>query len=162
MGSIFLCLLSSSSFCPSSIFRESLGHSLFPGRPFCPFHPGLPCYPGILGLRAGATSRRPSSGEGWMDRSTHHPSRGSSCCWRMSRDATPLGATAPPPRRLSSASPTHPPALPGLQSLAPGPSRGGGHHRTVCSLTPVWRRPHSGPGGRSFQSTSLVMGGSQI
>jgi hypothetical protein len=58
MGSVFLCLLTSSSFCPSSIFRESLGHSLFPGRPFCPSHPGLPCYPGILGLRAGATSRR--------------------------------------------------------------------------------------------------------
>jgi hypothetical protein len=38
--------------------------SLFPGRPFCPSHPGLPRYPGILGLRAGANSRRPSSGEG--------------------------------------------------------------------------------------------------
>jgi hypothetical protein len=54
------CLLTSSSFCPSSDFRESLGRSLSSGRPFCPSHPGLPCYPGILGLRAGATSRRPS------------------------------------------------------------------------------------------------------
>ena len=64
MGSVFSCLLSSSSFCPSSVYRESLGHSLFPGRPFCPSHPGLPCCPGILGLRAGAASRRPYSGEG--------------------------------------------------------------------------------------------------
>jgi len=64
---LFLCLLPSSFFCPSSAYRESLGHSLFPGRPFCPSHPGLPCYPGILGLRAGANSRRPSSGEGgWV------------------------------------------------------------------------------------------------
>jgi hypothetical protein len=63
MGSFFR-LLSSSFFCPSSVYRESLGHSLFPKRPFCPSHPGLPCCPGILGLWAGATSRRPSSGEG--------------------------------------------------------------------------------------------------
>jgi hypothetical protein len=68
MGSVFLCLLlTSSSFCPSSVFRESLGHSLSSGRPFYPSHPGLPCCPGILGLRAGAASRRPSSGEGgWI------------------------------------------------------------------------------------------------
>jgi len=26
----------------------------------------------------------------------------------------------------------------------------------------AWRRPHSGPGGRSFQSTSVVMRVSQI
>jgi hypothetical protein len=63
MGSVFLCLLAS-SFCPSSAYRESLGHSLSSGRPFCPSHPGLPCRPGILGLWAGANSRRPSSGEG--------------------------------------------------------------------------------------------------
>jgi hypothetical protein len=119
--------LPSSSFCPSSVFRESLGHSLFPGRPFCPFHPGLPRYPGILGLRAGAASRRSLFGrrsDGFL--SAHRPAGGSSCYWRMSRDATPLGATAPPPRRLSSASPIHPPALSGHQSRAPGPSRGGG------------------------------------
>jgi hypothetical protein len=62
----FLCLLSSSSFCPSSVFRESLGHSLFPERPFCPSHPGLLRYPGILRLRAGATSRRSLFGRGMM------------------------------------------------------------------------------------------------
>jgi hypothetical protein len=74
----FSCLLISSFFCPSSVFRESLGHSLSSGRPFCPSHPGLPCYPGILGLRAGATSRRslfgrrsdrslcPSPRQGWL------------------------------------------------------------------------------------------------
>jgi hypothetical protein len=57
MGSIFL---SSDflSFRPFSDYRESLGHSLSSERPFCPSHPGLPCYPGILGLRAGANSRR--------------------------------------------------------------------------------------------------------
>jgi hypothetical protein len=138
-----------SSFCPSSAYRESLGHSLFPGRPFYPFHPGLPRCPGF-----GATGGRHfpplplREAERWS--SLHRPAGGSSCCWRMSRDATPLGATAPPPRRLSSASPIHPPALSGLQSRAPGPSRGGGHRRTVCSLMPAGRRPHSGPGGRSF------------
>jgi hypothetical protein len=67
MGSDFLCLLTSSSFRPSSAYRESLGRSLSSGRPFCPSHPGLPCCPGIMGLRAGAASRRPSSGEGrWI------------------------------------------------------------------------------------------------
>jgi hypothetical protein len=90
MGSVFLCLLTSSSFRPSSVYRESLGHSLSSGRPFCPSHPGLPCYPGILGLRAGANSRRPSSGEGWMDYSLHHPSRGSS-------HRTKGGPEVPPP-----------------------------------------------------------------
>jgi hypothetical protein len=53
MGSVFLCLLTSSSFCPSSAYRESLGHSLFPERPFYPFHPGLPRCPGL-----GATGGR--------------------------------------------------------------------------------------------------------
>jgi hypothetical protein len=67
MGSIFLLSSDFSSFCPSSVYRESLGHSLSSGRPFCPSHPGLPCYPGILGLWAGAASRRPYSGEGgWV------------------------------------------------------------------------------------------------
>jgi hypothetical protein len=89
MGSFFR-LLPSSPFRPASVFRESLGHSLSSGRPFYPSHPGLPCYPGIQGLRAGATSSRPSSGEGWMGHSTHHPSRGSS---RRTR----RGPEAPPP-----------------------------------------------------------------
>jgi hypothetical protein len=54
MGSISLCLLlTSSSFCPSSFFWESLGRSPFPGRPFYPFHPGLPRCPGF-----GATGGR--------------------------------------------------------------------------------------------------------
>jgi hypothetical protein len=52
MGSVF-CLLTSSSFCPSSAYRESLGYSLSSGRPFCPFHPGLPRCPGF-----GATGGR--------------------------------------------------------------------------------------------------------
>jgi hypothetical protein len=52
MGSVF-CLLTSSFFCPSSVFRESLGQSLSSGRPFCPFHPGLPRCPGF-----GATGGR--------------------------------------------------------------------------------------------------------
>jgi hypothetical protein len=52
MGSFFR-LLPSSPFRPSSIFRESLGHSLSSGRPFCPFHPGLPRCPGF-----GATGGR--------------------------------------------------------------------------------------------------------
>jgi hypothetical protein len=107
MGSFFR-LLTSSSFCPSSVFRESLGRSLSSGRPFCPSHPGLPCYPGILGLRAGANSRRPSSGEGgWValpiippgeapvglgEVQEHHPPH-------------PGGHDAAVPRRLSSALP---------------------------------------------------------
>jgi len=78
MGSISLCLLlTSSSFCPSSFFWESLGRSPFPGRPFCPFHPGLPRCPGF-----GATGGRrfPPSlfGRGMMELSLHHPSGGSS------------------------------------------------------------------------------------
>jgi len=50
MGSIFSVFV---SFCPSSVYRESLGHSLSSGRPFYPFHPGLPRYPGL-----GATGGR--------------------------------------------------------------------------------------------------------
>ena len=88
-------LLISSPFCPSSVFRESLGLSLFPERPFCPSHPGLPCCPGIVGLRAGANSHRPSSGEGWMDCSLHHPSRGSSRRTRGSPGAPPPSSGRP-------------------------------------------------------------------
>jgi hypothetical protein len=99
----FSCLLLSSSFCPSSIFRplsayrESLGHSLSSERPFCPSHPGLPCRPGILGLWAGAASRRPSSGEGWMDYPIHRPSRGSSR--RTKGGPGPLPPSSGRPRR---------------------------------------------------------------
>jgi hypothetical protein len=66
MGSISLSSSDFSSFCPSSVYRESLGRSLSSGRPFCPSHPGLPRYPGIVGLRAGATSRRSLFGRGMM------------------------------------------------------------------------------------------------
>ena len=74
MGSVFLCLLASSSFCPSSVFRESLGHSLFPGHPFYPFHPGLPRCPGF-----GATGGRQFPPLPIRERddgsfSVHHPS----------------------------------------------------------------------------------------
>jgi hypothetical protein len=89
MGSFFR-LLTSSSFRPSSVYRESLGHSLSSERPFCPSHPGLPCCPGILGLWAGANSRRSLFGRRVMDYSLHHPSRGSS---RRTRG----GPGAPPP-----------------------------------------------------------------
>jgi hypothetical protein len=41
--------MTSSSFCPSSVFRKSLGHSLSSGRPFCPFHPGPPATPASWG-----------------------------------------------------------------------------------------------------------------
>jgi len=132
------------------------------GAPLLPLSSGTPPPSWLRGYGRAPIPAAPSSGGGAMDLSAHYPAGGSSCYWRMSRDATPLGATAPPPRRLSSASPTHPPALSGLQSRTPGPSRGGGHRRTVCSLMHAWRRPHSGPGGRSFQSTSVVMRVSQI
>jgi len=129
MGSVFLFLLTSSIFCPSSVFRESLGHSLFPGRPFCPSHPGLPCYPGILGLRAGANSRRPSSGEGWMGHSTHHPSRGSSRRTRRGPEAPPpssgrprRGGAAPAFVGASNSSPSAPRVSPGdWETVAAGP-----------------------------------------
>jgi hypothetical protein len=107
MGSFFR-LLTSSSFCPSSVYRESLGHSLFPGRPFCPSHPGLPCCPGILGLRAGANSRRPSSGEGGWISLPITPSRGGSRRTGRGPGAPPPhpgGHDAAVPRRLSSAPP---------------------------------------------------------
>jgi len=132
------------------------------GAPLLPLPSGAPLLPRHPGAKGGRHFPPSLLGRGMMECSIHRPSRGSSCYWRTSRDATPLGATAPPPRRLSSASPIHPPALPGLQSRTPGPSRGGDHRRTVCSLVPAGRRPHSGPGGRSFQSTSLVMRVSQI
>jgi hypothetical protein len=115
MGSIFLvfCLLLPSA--PSSVYRESLGRSLFPERPFCPFHPGLPCCPGF-----GATGGRqfPPSlfGRGMMV-SIHHPSRGSSHRTRRGPEALPPhpgGHDAAVPRRLSSAPPTPLPVPPGL------------------------------------------------
>jgi hypothetical protein len=132
------------------------------GAPLLPLSSRTPPLPWPWGYGRAPLPAAPSSGGGAMELSLHRPAGGSSCYWRMSRDATPHGATAPPPRRLSSAPPIHPPALPGLQSRAPGPSRGGGHRRTGCPLVPAGRRPHSGPGGRSFQSTSVVMRVSQI
>jgi hypothetical protein len=129
MGSVFLCLLSSSSFCPSSVFRESLGHSLFPGRPFYPSHPGLPCYPGILGLRAGANSRRPSSGEGRWNVLSITPPGATPVGPREVRRCYlphPGGHDAAVPRRLSSAPPIPPLAPPGFcpgdwETAAAGP-----------------------------------------
>jgi hypothetical protein len=115
MGSVF----SSSdfiSFCPSSDYRESLGHSLFPGHPFCPSHPGLPCRPGILGLRAGATSRRPSSGEGgWVALPIIPPGEAPIGPGEVQRRYPPHpgGHDAAVPRRLSSAPPIPLPAPPG-------------------------------------------------
>jgi hypothetical protein len=116
MGSISLSSSDFSSFCPSSVYRESLGHSLFPGRPFCPSHPGLPCYPGILGLRAGAASRRPSSGEGWMDYPIHHPSRGGSR--RTGRGPGALPPSCGRPRRGGAA-----PAFVGAPNSSPSAPR---------------------------------------
>jgi hypothetical protein len=106
MGSVF-CFLTSSSFCPSSVFRESLGHSLSSGRPFCPSHPGLPCCPGILGLRAGATSRRPSSGEGGWSLSIIPPGEAPVGPGEVQERHPPHpgGHDAAVPRRLSSAFP---------------------------------------------------------
>jgi len=114
---LFLCLLPSSFFCPSSAYRESLGHSLFPGRPFCPSHPGLPCYPGILGLRAGANSRRPSSGEGgWVALPITPPGVAPVGPGEVQEHHLPHpgGHGAAVPRRLSSALPIPLPAPPGL------------------------------------------------
>jgi hypothetical protein len=119
MGSVFLCLLPSSPFCPSSIFRESLGRSLSSGRLFCPSHPGLPCCPGILGLRAGATSRRSLFGRGMTECSIHHPSRGSSRRTGRGPEALPLssgrprrGGAAPAFVGASNSSPSAPRVLP--------------------------------------------------
>jgi hypothetical protein len=116
MGSVF-CLLTSSSFCPSSVYRESLGRSLSSGRPFCPSHPGLPCCPGILGLRAGAASRRSLFGRGMMVHSTHHPPGeapvGPGEVQRR-YPPHPGGHDAAVPRRLSSAPPIPLLAPPGL------------------------------------------------
>jgi len=111
------CLLSSSSFCPSSVFRESLGRSLSSGRPFCPSHPGLPCYPGILGLRAGANSRRPSSEEGgWVALPIIPPGEAPFGPGEVQEHHLPHpgGHDAAVPRRLSSVLPIPPLAPPGL------------------------------------------------
>jgi len=53
----FSCLLTSSSFCPSSAYRESLGHRSSRSAPSTPFIQGSPAAL-ASGLRAGATSRR--------------------------------------------------------------------------------------------------------
>ena len=140
-------LLPSSSFCPSSAYRESLGHRYSRSAPFCPSHPGLPFCPGILGLRAGATSRRPSSGEGgWValpitppgeapvgpgEVQEHHPPH-------------PGGHGAAVPRRLSSAFPILPLAplgsCPGdWDTAAAGP--GGRNSHEASSLADLRRRP---------------------
>jgi hypothetical protein len=128
MGSVF-CFLTSSSFCPSSVYRESLGRSLSSGRPFCPSHPGLPCCPGILGLRAGAASRRSLFGRGMMVHSTHHPPGeapvGPGEVQRR-YPPHPGGHDAAVPRRLSSAPPIPLLAPPGFcprdwETVAAGP-----------------------------------------
>jgi hypothetical protein len=117
MGSVF-CLLTSSSFCPSSVFRESLGRSLSSGRPFCPSHPGLPCYPGILGLRAGATSRRSLFGRRSDGALYPSPPPGEAPVGpgevQRRYPPHPGGHDAAVPRRLSSAPPIPLPAPPGL------------------------------------------------
>ena len=145
MGSISLSSSDFSSFCPSSIFRESLGHSLSSGRPFYPSHPGLPCCPGILGLRAGANSRRPSSGEGWMDCSTHHPPRGGSHSQGKSRSTTSLiWEASAPRRRLSSVLPILPLGPAGDFSPETGtPSRLPGPVRSARRPTSVEKRKWS-------------------
>ena len=53
----FSCLLTSSSFCPSSAYRESLGHRSSRSAPSTPFIQGSPAAL-ASGLRAGANSRR--------------------------------------------------------------------------------------------------------
>jgi hypothetical protein len=150
LSSVFLFLL------PFLCLPGELRAFALLGAPLLPLSSRTPLLSWLRGYGRAPLPAAPSSGGGAMEL-VHRPAGGSSCYWRMSRDATPHGATAPPPRWLSSASPIHPPALSGLQSRTPGPSRGGDHRRTVCSLVPAGRRPHSGPGGRSFQSTSLVM-----
>jgi hypothetical protein len=110
-----LLLLTSSSFCPSSVFRESLGHSLFPERPFCPSHTGLPCCPGILGLRAGANSRRSLFGRR-SDGALAPPGAASIGPGEVQGRHLPHpgGHDAAVPRRLSSAFPIPLLAPPGL------------------------------------------------
>ena len=114
MGSVFLCLLTSSSFCPSSVYRESLGRSLSSERPFCPFHPGLPRCPGF-----GATGGRqfPPSlfGRGMMV-PIHHPSRGSSHRTRRGPEALPPSSGRP--RRGGAA-----PAFVGASNSSPSAPR---------------------------------------
>ena len=117
MGSVFLCLLTSSSFCPSSVYRESLGHSLFPERPFYPFHPGLPRCPGF-----GATGGRQfpplpiREAERWISLSIT-PSRVAPIGPGEVQERHPPhpgGHDAAVPRRLSSALPILPLAPPGF------------------------------------------------
>ena len=111
-------LMTSSSFCPSSVFRESLGHSLSSGRPFYPSHPGLPCCPGILGLWAGANSRRSLFGRRSDGTPYLSPRQGKLPSDReRSRSTTPPhpgGHDAAVPRRLSSVLPIPLPAPPGF------------------------------------------------
>jgi hypothetical protein len=129
MGSISLSSSDFSSFCPSSAYRESLGHSLSSGHPFCPSHPGLPCCPGILGLRTGANSRRPSSGEGgWVALPITPPGEAPIGPGEVQRRYPPHpgGHDAAVPRRLSSAPPIPLLAPPGFcprdwETVAAGP-----------------------------------------
>jgi hypothetical protein len=113
---VFFCLP-----LPSALLllnRESLGHSLFPERPFCPSHPGLLRYPGILGLWAGATSRRSLFGRGRMELSFHHPPEAAPLGPGEVQDRYPPhpgGHDAAVPRRLSSAVPILPLAPPGFR-----------------------------------------------
>jgi hypothetical protein len=78
---------------PSSDYRESLGHSLSSGRPFYPFHPGLPRCPGF-----GATGGRHfpplpprERGDGFL----HRPVGGSSRRTRGSPGAPPPSSGRP-------------------------------------------------------------------
>jgi hypothetical protein len=63
----FLCLLTSSSFCPSSVFRESLGHRSPRGAPSTPPIRGSPAAPASWGYGRAPIPAAPYSGGGAID-----------------------------------------------------------------------------------------------
>jgi hypothetical protein len=119
MGSVF-CLLTSSSFCPSSFFPGELRAFALPGAPLLPLPSGtplLPRHPGAMGGR-----RFPPSlfGRGMMV-PIHHPSRGGSRRTRRGPGAPPPSSGRP--RRGGAApafvgAPNSSPSAP--RALAPG------------------------------------------
>jgi hypothetical protein len=140
MGSVISLSSAFSPFCPSPAYRESLGHSLSSGRPFCPFHPGLPRCPGF-----GATGGRhfpPLPIRERDDRALFPSSPGGSSPRTRGSPGPPPphpgGHDAAVPRRLSSAVPILPLAPPGLSP------RGLGHCDCHC------------PGGRKSHETSSL------
>jgi hypothetical protein len=119
MGSVFLCLLASllppSSFCPSSVFRESLGHSLSLGAPLLPLPSGAPLLPRHPGATSGRRFPPSLFGRGMMV-PIHHPSRGSSR--RTGRGPEALPPSSGRPRRGGAA-----PAFVGASNSSPSAPR---------------------------------------